>query len=100
MKSKYKQLSNAYKEKIIGNSSRKIVCARLLNAEFNSQAAAHLLKDTKSGLSLSLTFRFTLTVKTAAPSIAGTNQSIAQVCPLPLLVYLIVFSIVITTSCK
>lgn len=41
--------------------------------------------------------RFTLAVKASAPSVAGTNQGIAQVGALPLLVYLIVFPIVVTT---
>lgn len=41
-------------------------------------------------------FRFTLAIKSSAPSITGTNQGISQVGALPLLVYLIVFPIVIT----
>jgi len=42
-------------------------------------------------------FRFALAVKASTPSITGTNQGISQVGALPLLVYLIVFPIVITT---
>lgn len=41
--------------------------------------------------------RLALTVEAPAPSITGTNQGTAQVSALPLLVYLIVFSIVVTT---
>lgn len=47
-----------------------------------------------------LTFRFALAVKASAPSVTGTNQGISQVGPLPLLIYLIVFPIVVTTSYK
>ena len=47
-----------------------------------------------------LTFRLALAVKAPAPSITGTDQGTAQVGALPLLVYLIVFPIVITTSYK
>lgn len=43
-------------------------------------------------------FRFTLAVKAAAPSIAGTHQGIAQVSALPLLVYLVVLPIIIATK--
>lgn len=49
---------------------------------------------------LPLTFRFTLAVKTSASAIAGTNQSVAQVGPFPLLIYLIVLPIVKTASCE
>lgn len=42
-------------------------------------------------------FRLALTIKAPAPSITGTDQGAAQVGALPLLVYLIVLSIVITT---
>lgn len=105
MKSKYKQLLNIFQEEMTNNSIGEMVnvilllMLTLINRHYFS-IYEKILSTRQAPPPPPLTFRLALAVKAPAPSITGADQGTAQVGALPLLVYLIVFPIVITTSYK